>query len=461
MASFIKFAFTAAISTTLVLSLSGFIPAFEKTAYGEDPAAGRIEGQPLRLLVVESPLTYTHLANMDMGYEFEVIQHFALDAGFKLQIKVVKSRQEMIRLISQGKAELGAARFNQSDAIKSGLLVSPAYDEDKLSLICDKNADIDFSVFGTLEPDSNFRLAVSPSLVGKPWIEALKKEAPLLKISAKKDLKTPTFFKQITKNKIDCTVADRLEARYYLRFFKNLKVMKDVSTNHSFHFLISNSRPDLERSLRVWATRSARRQVLSNLHNSYRERIQELPDRAVHKLLADQERIFPQYAKAFHKHSQEFAIPWQLAAAVAYQESHWDSEAESFTGVKGIMQLTEETAEHLGVEDRTNPEQSIWGGIKYLRMLIDRQPKGLAFKEKLSLALATYNVGPAHMIDAQTLAKDMGKNPYSWQDIKSVLPLLGDKEYADRLKYGPARGTEPVEFVRRVFAYLDLISAKI
>jgi membrane-bound lytic murein transglycosylase F len=121
------------------------------------------------------------------------------------------------------------------------------------------------------------------------------------------------------------------------------------------------------------------------------------------------------------------------------------------------MQLTQETAEYLGVEDRTDLSQSIWGGIKYLKVLLNRQPKGLPFQEKLALALATYNVGPAHMEDAQRLAKKMKKNPYLWNDLKQVLPLLANEEHLPELKYGPARGQEPVDYVHKVFAYLELI----
>ncbi len=314
---------------------------------------------------------------------------------------------------------------------------------------------------GSLNRHNQFRLAVSPLLLNSQWISGLKKQAPLLKISARQARTTPQFFKQIKSRRLDCTVVDRLEAHYYLRFFKNLKLVKDISASRTYHFVISNKKSDLERQLRVWFTMAARRQILSQTKAQYQEKSAELSAQTIQKFLRDQQNLYPHYAEAFRKHSREFDVPWQLVAAVAYQESQWDAEAESFTGVKGLMQLTRETAEHLGVEDRTDANQSIWGGSKYLKMLLDRQPKGLPTKERMALALATYNVGPAHMIDAQNLAQRLGKDPSSWRDMKLILPLLANKEYLEYLKYGPARGQEPVEFVQRVFAYLDLISTKI
>ena len=54
-----------------------------------------------------------------------------------------------------------------------------------------------------------------------------------------------------------------------------------------------------------------------------------------------------------------------------YQESHFDPNAESFTGAAGIMQLTGPTAEEMEIEDRFDPKQSILGGVRYLKKLYD------------------------------------------------------------------------------------------
>ena len=73
------------------------------------------------------------------------------------------------------------------------------------------------------------------------------------------------------------------------------------------------------------------------------------------------------------------------------------------------------------------------------------------------LALAAYNIGRAHMHDAQSLAREMGKSPYEWEDMKTVLPLLSDKSVYPKLKYGYARGHEPVRYVARIQTYSDVL----
>ncbi len=54
-------------------------------------------------------------------------------------------------------------------------------------------------------------------------------------------------------------------------------------------------------------------------------------------------------------------IDWRLLAAIAYQESQWDASATSETGVRGLMQLTEDTARKLGVVDRLDPQAKYRG----------------------------------------------------------------------------------------------------
>jgi membrane-bound lytic murein transglycosylase F len=73
------------------------------------------------------------------------------------------------------------------------------------------------------------------------------------------------------------------------------------------------------------------------------------------------------------------------------------------------------------------------------------------------LALAAYNIGGAHLKDAQKLAEKMGRNPQSWRQLREVLPLLANPEYAADLEYGAARGYETVDFVERVKSFYNLM----
>ena len=152
-------------------------------------------------------------------------------------------------------------------------------------------------------------------------------------------------------------------------------------------------------------------------------------------------------------------MPADLLAALAYQESHWDPQATSQTGVRGIMMLTQNTAESLGVDNRLNPAEAIDGGARYLADRHQRLPDTLPEPDRTYLALASYNIGRGHVLDARQLARELGKNPNSWEDMKDVLPLKADKRYYPQTRYGYARGYEPVHYVQRIRNYQDVISA--
>ena len=169
------------------------------------------------------------------------------------------------------------------------------------------------------------------------------------------------------------------------------------------------------------------------------------------------ETRLPKYRQQFENVARAYEISWTLLAAQAYQESRWDRYAVSPTGVRGIMMLTRDTASSLGIQNREDPTNSIEGGARYFQSLEKRLPRHVGKADRTWIALAAYNVGMGHVKDAQRLARRMGKNPHSWNDLKTMLPLLAQKPYYETLQYGYARGWEPVRYVKRIRAYYALL----
>lgn len=89
----------------------------------------------------------------------------------------------------------------------------------------------------------------------------------------------------------------------------------------------------------------------------------------------------------FAEVADEYGINLNLLKAVAKAESDFDTEAVSWCGAQGIMQLMPTTAESLGVEDPFDARQNITGGAKMLAYLLDD------YNGNVSLALAAYNAG--------------------------------------------------------------------
>lgn len=166
---------------------------------------------------------------------------------------------------------------------------------------------------------------------------------------------------------------------------------------------------------------------------------------------------FPRYKEDFKRAAEAQGIPWTLLAAQAYQESRWNRNAMSPTGVRGLMMLTRATASDLGVKNRLDPQKSIAGGAQYFSRLYKRIPNQISEPDRTFLALAAYNVGWGHVKDARILASRLKKDPNKWEDLKTVLPLLSKRKYYKTLPHRYARGWEPVHYVKRIRAYRILL----
>ncbi|MEN8129083.1 MAG: transglycosylase SLT domain-containing protein [Pseudomonadota bacterium] len=165
----------------------------------------------------------------------------------------------------------------------------------------------------------------------------------------------------------------------------------------------------------------------------------------------------PKYQDLFESAGDEQGLDWRLLAATAYQESLWNPEAVSPTGVRGLMMLTKVTARELEIVDRLDPQQSVAGGARYLSLLESRLPERITSPDRMWMALASYNIGSGHLEDARILTQKFGANPDKWQDVRKHLPLLAHSKWHRQAKRGYARGGEPVQYVRNIRSYFEIL----
>jgi cell wall-associated NlpC family hydrolase len=86
--------------------------------------------------------------------------------------------------------------------------------------------------------------------------------------------------------------------------------------------------------------------------------------------------------------ASEAGVSPALVKAVAKAESGFDPNSTSPAGAQGLMQLMPGTASGLGVTNPLDPMQSLRGGARYLRQMLDR------FGGDVEKAVAAYNAGP-------------------------------------------------------------------
>ena len=160
----------------------------------------------------------------------------------------------------------------------------------------------------------------------------------------------------------------------------------------------------------------------------------------------------------FQSASDETKIEKDLLAAISFQESQWDPKAKSNMGVRGMMMVTLETAALVGVEKRLNPEQNIKGGAKYFLMLQEKNKIGLSDADKLSIVLASYNLGPTNILNlANQINTDLAN--VTWQEIKDKLKITKGEELNMSDSDNYSRAQQAIDYVDRVKSYYQLMSA--
>jgi len=197
--------------------------------------------------------------------------------------------------------------------------------------------------------------------------------------------------------------------------------------------------------------------TLARIHDRYFGHIKRINAAGIARFIDDTRTKLPKWRHHFQSAQDLTGIDWRLIAALAYQESKWDPLATSYTNVRGMMMLTEDTADYLRVKNRLDAEESIRAGARYLAELAEQIP-GAQHPDRLWLALSAYNLGMGHFRGARAIAKSMKRDPDVWYDMKQVLPQLARPEIYARLKSGPARGGEAVIMVENIRNYYDILS---
>lgn len=140
--------------------------------------------------------------------------------------------------------------------------------------------------------------------------------------------------------------------------------------------------------------------------------VPELPvEEPVKDTIVPFQTYFEEYAPAIH-------WEWEMLAALCYEESHFNPYAGSGVGARGLMQLMPRTARRFGLNDSTitDPKESIRAGVEYISYLQKTYRFIKDSSENQKFVIASYNAGPAHIMDARRLAAKNGDNPYVWAD---------------------------------------------
>jgi len=423
---------------------------------GEDIDDIREQGE-LIVLTRNAPTTYYEGREGLEGPEYELAAAFAAHIGVEPKFVILDTVAEILEAISEGHGHVAAAGLTVTEEREKSFEFGPPYKKIRQELVC----HIDGPLPKTVEDLVGLRLAVIAMSSYQETLERLSLDVSGLDWEVVDDAATEELLERVAEGDLDCTIADSNIVAINQRYHPELIARFPVTEPQKLAWIVSDRGKVLVPELKPWFESVEKHGGLADIDNRYYGYIEDfdyVSTSTLHRRIEDR---LPKYRPLFEKAAKNVELPWDLLAAVSYQESHWNPKAKSPTGVRGMMMLTRNTARELGVKNRLDPAESIHGGARYLKNIKERLPETITGDDRIWIGLAAYNVGLGHIWDARELAQRLGHDPDTWAGLREVLPLLSKKRYYKTLKHGYARGNEPVRFVRRVRNYQDVLNQQL
>lgn len=411
-----------------------------------------INAGKLRVVTRYSAVTYYIGPDGKRGFEYDLVSAFADAYGLEVEIILKDSIPQVLKAVEDGEADLAAAGISRKEAKDEKYSFGPAYQKVRQEVICHRDDVMPTTVLDL--SNHNFVVASGSSYADK--LSELKASTPELRW-LEQEYTAEQLLEMVADKEIECTVAYSNIFETNRRYLPELQVAMALTEEQELAWVIRKNAKKLSEALIYWMNHYVEDGNLHHLEDQYYGHytiFDYVNIRVFHRRI--QSRL-PKFRKLFEMAESEYGIPWTTLAAQSYQESYWDPKAKSPTGVRGLMMLTIATARSMGYKSRISAENSIFGGARYLSKLIVQVSPNVQGQDRLWFALAAYNVGMGHVHDAQTLAYSLGKNPNLWTDVREVLPLLSQKKYYKKSKYGYARGMEPVRYVQRIREFKDIL----
>ena len=419
-----------------------------------------LQSGELRVITRDSPTTYFRGADGFEGPEVLLVEGFAefLSNKYDRDITVTYDTKDrfldLLPTINSGEAHIAAAGLTVTDERKELVEFGPPYQEVKQHLIYRLNTGRPRSI----DDLQGKRLEIMAGSAYSQTLADLQEEHPALAWSENPNAEISDLLAAVDEQSIDYTVADTTAYDVHRYYMPDLRIAQDLKDGDQLAWAFNkHSSDEIRADAEEYFAQVQADGTLDRILERYYGHTDQFDYVGTRTFIRHFDKRFTKYRDLFEQAGIDGDIDWRILAAIGYQESHWDPDAVSPTGVRGLMMLTRTTAKVMGVEDRHDYTESIPAGAAYFVQLKKRL-NDIPEPDRTWFALAAYNVGYSHLQDARKLARMHDKDPDRWVDVKEMLPLLAQKEWYSQLPSGYARGWEPVQYVNNVRTYYEILN---
>jgi membrane-bound lytic murein transglycosylase F len=461
---------TRAVIATLVVAFAALACLFagwlnrDLFLPGRDLAEIRKSGK-LKVLLAYDPINYFIYKGEPMGYSYELAERFARSIGVQLEVVPVRDLDLQLPMLRSG----------DGDIIAHFLTVTPSR-----SRIVNFSTPLDWTreVLVQRGPEKSTEgadhVSKPEALAGKTvyvreksaYFNSLRRIMERDGISINivpvhGSLSTGELIRLVNDGRIDYTVADSNIAVTHQAIYPDIDIRTPVSVTRPLAWATRKSSPNLLNRLDDWLVRQRRSGEIQVMHHKYYQRQYQFRKYAISLFYSDKPGNISSYDKLVKAGAKNIGWDWRLLSSLIYEESQFDPKAVSWAGAVGLMQVMPSTGAIAKVFNLSDPEANIKAGTAYLESLEKEWRKIRDHDTRLKFILASYNVGPGHVRDAQKLAVKYGANPEVWEDnVERYLLLKSEPRYYNDAvtDLGYCNGIVPVRYTRSILGRYRLYS---
>ncbi len=412
------------------------------------------------------PASYFYYRDTIMGYDHDIMEELAAEHDRVVEWVIVGSLDEAVEQLDSGNVTM----------IVAPVPVDGKYDR-KLRF-CGPSVDIEQVL---VQPPGDTVIVDVSQLAGRvvyvekgskgaEELERLNREmgdSILIRPVDADSLATEDMLASVAHGDIHLAVVDRKTARFNKSYFPELNITLALSEPEVARWAVPRASKSLADTIDAWSAAAPQAARQTEILQKYFDSRKNFPVEGATYDRQFRNGYASPYDSLFRLHTDESSWDWRMLAAQAYQESRFNPVARSWAGAKGLMQIMPRTATDFGMKhtELTDPSRSIQTAVKildaYEAMFNEKVPNPI---ERKKFALAAYNAGPGHVLDAMRLADKYGFDSTVWDGNveQAMLMKMNRRYYRDPVvRYGYSRGRETVDYVKKIYAYYNEVKEKI
>ena len=437
----------------IVLAYSALCAAFVVLTWPRPTALDRIrQTGGITVITRNNANCYYIYRDTPMGFEYDLAKAFAKEIGVGLKVHLADTWPTMVRALQANPDAFVAASQAITPARRRQVLFTNGYMTIRQHVIVNRN---NLAIKSARDLDGQ-KVHVRQGSAYQERLEALTDQGIRVEIIPVAGIPTAELIRMVSRGDIPITIADSHIALLNRRYYPRAVLGPAIGEASELGWAVHPEAPELVQAINAFFRRIKKDGTYQRLYDRYYANVDSFDYvdlRTFHRRIRTR---LPRYRPIIEKAARDNGFDWRLIAAQIYQESHFNPRAQSHAGALGLMQLTDRTARSLSVKDPFDPAQNIPAGVRHLEALYDRFAQARP-RDRIKIALAAYNIGQGHMLDARKLARKQGLDPDRWASLAKTLPLFKYRKYYEKARYGYFRGTEPVVYVQKIFLYWDIL----